>query len=262
MQLLSAISPVVHLGKFFAPFVLSVDEQRKRGFLALFLITIIPVLLVFGLLNLFDKGLSIEVIFIFLGIGVGVINLLTLRFTKNIVPLFRLGVIAVMIVLTVELAIGGGRGVAFLWFYFHPVATFFLFGVGEGLVWVLVSWIIAFTFLVFNVGVYHYDIAISVRFLVTYTLVSILSYGLESSRTQYYNQLLAEKLALERALQQVKTLQGLLPICASCKKIRDDAGYWHGVETYISQHAEVQFSHSICPECRARLYPTPSMRTD
>jgi hypothetical protein len=87
------------------------------------------------------------------------------------------------------------------------------------------------------------------------TLISIFSYSIEASRTQYYNQLLAEKAALEVALQQVKTLQGLLPICASCKKIRDDGGYWHQVESYIRDHAGVEFSHSICPECRVILYP-------
>jgi hypothetical protein len=54
---------------------------------------------------------------------------------------------------------------------------------------------------------------------------------------------------LQAALAKAKTLSGLLPICASCKKIRDDAGYWHQVEVYIRDHAEVNFSHGLCPEC-------------
>lgn len=54
---------------------------------------------------------------------------------------------------------------------------------------------------------------------------------------------------LEDALSQVKRLRGLLPICAYCKKIRDDKSYWQEVEGYISKHAEVQFSHGICPDC-------------
>jgi CheY-like chemotaxis protein len=54
---------------------------------------------------------------------------------------------------------------------------------------------------------------------------------------------------LEAALSQVKQLQGLLPICSYCKKIRDEQNYWHRVESYISGHAEVEFSHSICPAC-------------
>jgi CheY-like chemotaxis protein len=54
---------------------------------------------------------------------------------------------------------------------------------------------------------------------------------------------------LEAALSEVKQLQGLLPICSYCKKIRDEQNHWHRVESYISEHAEVEFSHGICPTC-------------
>jgi PAS domain S-box-containing protein len=60
---------------------------------------------------------------------------------------------------------------------------------------------------------------------------------------------------LKKALATVKTLSGLLPICASCKKIRDDKGYWNQIESYISDHSEAEFSHAICPECSEKLYP-------
>lgn len=62
-------------------------------------------------------------------------------------------------------------------------------------------------------------------------------------------------LELQKALSQVKTLHGLLPICASCKKIKNDKGYWEQIETYISNHSEADFSHGICPECAEKLYP-------
>ena len=62
-------------------------------------------------------------------------------------------------------------------------------------------------------------------------------------------------LELQDALGKVKTLSGLLPICASCKRIRDDAGYWTQVEVYIRDHADVEFSHGICPDCMKKLYP-------
>ena len=58
---------------------------------------------------------------------------------------------------------------------------------------------------------------------------------------------------LQEALAKAKTLRGLLPICASCKKIRDDVGYWHQVEVYIRDHAEVDFSHGLCPDCGSDL---------
>jgi hypothetical protein len=62
-------------------------------------------------------------------------------------------------------------------------------------------------------------------------------------------------LELQKTIFQVKTLSGLLPICASCKKIRDDKGYWNQIESYIREHSEAEFSHSMCPDCARRLYP-------
>ena len=81
-------------------------------------------------------------------------------------------------------------------------------------------------------------------------LQSQLSNGLKG------NALLEEVQGYTRDLEKkVKTLSGYLPICASCKKIRDDKGYWNQVEAYISEHAEVEFSHGLCPDCARKLYP-------
>ena len=60
---------------------------------------------------------------------------------------------------------------------------------------------------------------------------------------------------LKKALSEVKVLSGMLPICTSCKKIRDDKGYWKQIESYISEHSDALFSHSICPDCAEKLYP-------
>ncbi len=67
---------------------------------------------------------------------------------------------------------------------------------------------------------------------------------------------------LTDALGHVKTLSGLLPICASCKKIRDDGGYWQQVETYIKDHSDADFTHGICPECVKRLYPEYQLKIE
>ncbi len=61
--------------------------------------------------------------------------------------------------------------------------------------------------------------------------------------------------SLQAALEKVKLLSGFLPICASCKKIRDDQGYWQQIESYIKKHSEAEFSHGICPDCAKVLYP-------
>ena len=66
-----------------------------------------------------------------------------------------------------------------------------------------------------------------------------------------------EKLVVElkTALADVKMLSGLIPICASCKKIRDDHGYWQQVESYIQKHSEAKFTHGLCPDCMIKFYP-------
>ena len=60
---------------------------------------------------------------------------------------------------------------------------------------------------------------------------------------------------LQEALDNVKTLRGLIPICAKCKKIRDEEGYWHQVEVYVRDHTEAQFTHGLCADCFRELYP-------
>jgi len=60
---------------------------------------------------------------------------------------------------------------------------------------------------------------------------------------------------LQDALSKVRLLSGFLPICARCKKIRDDKGYWQQIEAYIRDHSEAVFSHGICPDCVKKLYP-------
>ena len=60
---------------------------------------------------------------------------------------------------------------------------------------------------------------------------------------------------LQKALDEVKQLRGFLPICANCKNIRDDQGYWTQIESYICNHSEAKFTHSICPDCATKLYP-------
>ncbi len=72
---------------------------------------------------------------------------------------------------------------------------------------------------------------------------------------QMQKQLAAKIEELSQALEQIKTLRGIVPICANCKKIRDDAGYWQQVEVYVRDHTEAEFSHGLCPDCMQALYP-------
>jgi hypothetical protein len=65
---------------------------------------------------------------------------------------------------------------------------------------------------------------------------------------------------VEEALGEVRMLSGLLPICSNCKKIRDDSGAWHPIESYVHAHSEASFTHGICPVCAETLYPNSAQR--
>jgi CheY-like chemotaxis protein len=87
-------------------------------------------------------------------------------------------------------------------------------------------------------------------------LTRALRYAIERHRILEERKKLIRK--LQEALATVKTLKGLLPICAACKKIRDDNGYWSQLEIYIEAHSDAEFTHGLCPECRRRLFPEPN----
>ncbi len=86
--------------------------------------------------------------------------------------------------------------------------------------------------------------------ITTDLLVRSLKYAIE--RQKMFNQ-------LQEALANIKTLKGLLPICANCKKIRNDKGYWEMVESYISDRTNAEFTHGLCPECVKKIYPKLSV---
>lgn len=258
MQSLSFTRLITTLGKFFTPPQLSIAEQSKRGIAALLLLGLILALLGVGIATFSRVGISATVIMCSNAVLVSLAILVALRYVRDMLLIFRSSQVLAIGQLAFGLTMGSDQGAAMLWFYIYPVTTFFLGGTREGLFWVLLSWCASFLILIFRWGPYPYPQPVSIHFIVVYSLVCLLTYGLEASRSHYYTQLQEEKATLEAALLQVKTLQGLLPICASCKKIRDDQGYWHQVESYFGTHSELEFSHSICPECRTKLYPSLS----
>ena len=112
-------------------------------------------------------------------------------------------------------------------------------------------------------------IDIYITFVIATTVISsMISLLLNNSdrerrRLDEVNRMLEERMEelnranaeLEDALDRVDTLSGLLPICASCKKVRDDQGYWRQIESYIRKHSRADFTHGICPDCVKELYP-------
>ena len=102
---------------------------------------------------------------------------------------------------------------------------------------------------------------LSTSLLISLGIVTLLvhlvfsAYQKERARNErLYNQALEDKLALEKALANIKVLEGILPVCAFCKKIRDEKNEWHSMEQYISGHSGAAFSHGFCPDCGNQHY--------
>ena len=113
---------------------------------------------------------------------------------------------------------------------------------------------------VLTFGVYVYQPAVpelwkalTNRFLTVFAIWACVVLGLQRKKAEERRgEAFRER---EKALDEVRILRGLLPICASCKKIRNDQGDWTQIESYIRDHSEAEFSHGICPECQRKLYP-------
>jgi K+-sensing histidine kinase KdpD len=174
-------------------------------------------------------------------------------------PFFKGNSILVVIVLSV-LVLGfvdyaTGYEFGFFVFYFLPVAiaawkvgsiSSYMISILSAIVWFLAN-------------IYSSHAYSSIFFAFWNTIIHLLSFLIVGYATSKIRFLLVKERettqALRDTLDQIKILSGLIPICASCKKIRDDKGYWNQLETYIQEHTEAKFSHGICPECMKKLYP-------
>jgi hypothetical protein len=167
-------------------------------------------------------------------------------------------VLAIAIILTVVLGVLDyvtGYEASFFPFYFVPVALA-AWKCGSG-VRALVALLAAATWSLVNLCLgHHYS---SNFFLAWNTAMLLISFFVIAHVISRFSFLLqAERAAseqLRKTLSEVKTLKGLLPICAHCKKVRNEKGYWEMVELYVQRHADAQFSHGICEECARKHYP-------
>jgi hypothetical protein len=177
------------------------------------------------------------------------------------------------------IASGGVENTAFVWVFTYPLISLFLLGARWGTVASLL--LLCLAIMVFVLGDYvnffsTYSPNLIMRVIPAYIMIYLFAFVKEKSREIVQNRLEKSNLELENNIevlektnkekeqllsdlktstQQIKLLQGILPICTNCKKIRDDKGYWQQVEVYIRDHSDAVFSHGLCPECRAKLYP-------
>ena len=108
----------------------------------------------------------------------------------------------------------------------------------------------------FDIHPYHLDLNLATLIrTIVFLLFSLLVASLEVQRRRAISFLETTNLSLQAALQQVKQLEGILPICVHCKKIRSSEGSWTQMEEYIQERSQAEFSHGMCPDCYRQLYP-------
>jgi membrane protein implicated in regulation of membrane protease activity len=178
-----------------------------------------------------------------------------------------------------HVAQGGANNTTYVWVFTYPLISLFLLGSGLGS---LASFLLlGLMCIVFAIGdrvacFTSYKADLILRLITSYITVTLIALVMERVRHITQNRLRISNTKLEEAVKsleqahnekdslilelqqtidEVKTLQGIIPICASCKKIRDDSGYWQQVEAYVKNHSDAEFSHGICPECVNELYP-------
>ncbi len=233
-----------------------IEILRKVILIKLFSILGCIFLFSFGLVAILEKK-----VFLFLmDYSVGIFLILFLLWMKKTQNIIQAGYIATSVLSLFYLfliALGGVNQTAYLWSFTFPIFTIFILGNRKGTV--ICSIFILSVVCIFICGhhisyISKYSIDLIIRFIAVFILITIFVFLMEKIRKKIQQTLIEANMNLQKSLEEVNVLSGLLPICSKCKKIRDDSGYWNQIERYISKHSEAKFSHSMCPECSDEYY--------
>jgi hypothetical protein len=240
------------------------EEQTRLQHYRAFLLLGVPTMLAFGIYNCLKSNWALSGVIFSMTLSL-VLAWSLLKRLRSGVWIYRINSLFFGGMLLYMVALGGEGGSKAMWLFTFPLVAFFLLSTVEGLVWTVAIFLGAggiFWMPPLGIAKHAYTGEFSSRFMVVYVIVSVLACWFEALRQHYrkgmdaeHQRLLAERSALREALSQVRQLSGLLPICASCKKVRDDRGYWTQIESYIRDRSEAEFSHSLCPDCGEDLYP-------
>lgn len=240
----------------------SIDKIRKRRFSTWCFSFGLPLVLIFCVIDFIEHDIDEMIVDIIIGIVIGGGFFSILRFNADQI-VYRVCLYLLCFLYVYAVATASGMGTALYWLFMLPPLLFFFLGKKEGLTGslVLLGLVSILLLAPFLLGSHDYGRPESIRFIVAFSFVIVVAYGLEASRHRF-SQLLEkeqqllrdEKKQLQAAMDEIKTLSGLLPVCAHCKKVRDDKGYWKQIEEYIQDHTDASFSHSICPICIKKHY--------
>ncbi|MBI9089627.1 MAG: hypothetical protein JEZ12_10460 [Desulfobacterium sp.] len=252
------------------------ESNRRKQFNALVLFGL-PTMGAYGIYNLLNAD-YFDCWFIFLSAAGIMIGWLLARRLDDPGPVYHVNTFLFSLLALAMMISGGEGGSKLLWMYNFPLISYFFFGPVAGSVWLCVILISILVVLWPPFGLfitYPYPLEMKLRFLSTFLIFSGVICWVEYLKTSYLAKIKHKTLRLEQeiasrrtaeaarekticelqlALDEIKTLSGLVPICANCKKIRDDKGFWNGLEPYIEQRSTVSFTHGMCPECEDELY--------
>lgn len=240
-----------------------IDRKRKRSLFILCTSMTFAAFLILTVVNYFERDTAEIVLNLFV-MSIIIFSLIALKTWNKDLVVYRVLHFFTSLIFFYAVMLGTGKASVLFWVMIMPLLFFYFFGKKEGLIWTSVFsscvFLIAMTSSLLEIHIY--SPVLIPRFAIVLFIVCIIGYGLESSRDTYSRllkekneSLMHEKELLERAMAEIKTLSGFIPICCHCKKVRNDEGYWQQVEIYMRERTNADFSHGICPECAERLYP-------
>lgn len=219
------------------------QQTLKFYVLAAFNVFSFVVFLGYGIYNLVQCHFTIGVF----EVGVAFVLAVTLYYVvkKRITGVPGTVNIIVLQIMGAYLYISGGvSNSGIFWLFLFPITYFFFKGSRQGIVWFLLQ--MSMMSIVFMLSWMHY---IEIPYSGLFFAVSVMVLIIEAAVLFVHEKITEDNLA------QIKILQGLLPICSFCKKIRQDDGYWNHIELYIKEHSDATFTHGLCPDCARKLYP-------
>ena len=240
----------------FFPKGLDIDEKRKRAMVIIGTLTGAPVLMFFSI----NDVIANDIAGFFFDTTIALLFLMFLIFSRSIrngIWFYRILISGLITIIVYNFYAGPSGESSLVWINIFPLIVFFVLGLSEGTLWYLALTVTTSVFLFFPsyTGAHSYSEEMRSRHISAYLIISFISLCFEFLRGHFYTQLEAEREKLKEAMEKVRTLDGLVPICSMCKKIRDDKGYWNQLEQYLLEHTDARLSHGICDDCFAKYYP-------
>jgi len=255
-QLYALLSQCVKPILWVLPPGIDTEEKRKRLFALAGVLLGIPVMVSFVVVDvvrrdavgaLFDGGLSLLLV-----VCVGLLS----RIKRGIIA-YRIVAAGLAVDFSYNAFFVPTGDSSLIWLLIFPPVAFYLLSIPEGIYWFATLFIMNVVMVVGKIApaADNYTSDMLPRFYVVWCIIAFLTFMFELLRWHFYDQLQKKSSALEDAMENVRTLNGLIPICSNCKRIRDDKGYWNHLEVYLSEHTDATMTHGICDACVQKYYP-------